>query len=73
VDGIFFVVDSADKERLSIVQEVLMELVKNPVLRTREIPLIILANKQDLTPNAIEEDDLKRIVQLDTLKSLSKL
>jgi GTPase SAR1 family protein len=45
VDGIFFVVDSADKERLSIVQEILMEMSKHAVLRAREIPVIVLANK----------------------------
>jgi hypothetical protein len=39
------VVDSADKERLSIVQEILMEMAKHSVLREREIPLIVLANK----------------------------
>lgn len=45
VDGIFFVVDAADRDRLSIVQEIVTEMAKNPVLRQREIPLIVIANK----------------------------
>ena len=48
VDGIFFVIDSADRERLPVCQEVLMELVRHPGLARRAIPLVILANKQDL-------------------------
>ena len=72
VDGVFFVVDTADRDRLSIVQEVLMEMAKHPNLRDREIPFIILANKQDLKGH-VDEEDLKIIVQLNTLKSVSKL
>ena len=64
--------DSADRDRLSIVQEILMEMAKHPNLRDREIPFIILANKQDLKSH-IDEEDLKIIVQLTSLKSISKM
>ena len=72
MDGIFFVVDTADRDRLSVVQEVLLEMVKHPLLRSRDIPFVVLANKQDL-PNRVEEDDLRKIIQVDMLKSISSL
>jgi signal recognition particle receptor subunit beta len=49
-----------------------MEMAKHPNLRNRDIPFIILANKQDL-PGRIDEEELKLIVQLNSLKSVSKL
>jgi len=55
------VVDSADRTRLSIVQELLMEMAKHPILGRREIPVIVLANKQDIQ-GAVEEEDLKKII-----------
>ena len=65
-------VDTADRDRLSIVQEVLMEMAKHPSLRDREIPFIILANKQDLKGH-VDDEDLKIIVQLNSLKSITKM
>ncbi len=72
VDGIFFVVDTADRDRLSIVQELLMEMAKHPNLRDRQIPFVILANKQDLHGH-VDEEDLKVIVQINMLKTVSKM
>ena len=57
VDGIFFVMDAADRERLSICAEVLQELVRHPGLARRALPLCILANKQDVQ-GAIAEQEL---------------
>ena len=54
VDGIFFVIDCADRDRISIANEVLLEIARPPGLARRDIPLIILANKQD-AENAIDE------------------
>ena len=54
VDGIFFVIDCADRDRISIANEVLLEIARHPGLARRDIPLIILANKQD-AENAIDE------------------
>ena len=42
-----FVVDCTDKERLSIVQEVLENMATHHNLEKRKIPFLILANKQD--------------------------
>ena len=48
VDGIFFVVDASDYERLSVAQEVLQEMARHPCLHGRELPFVIISNKQDL-------------------------
>lgn len=61
VDGIFFVVDTADRERLSVVQEILLQIAKHPGLRDRRIPFIILANKQDLD-DAVDELMLRKVL-----------
>ena len=45
VDGILFVVDCADKDRLPLVVEVLEEMARHPGLAGRKIPFLICANK----------------------------
>ena len=40
-----FVVDSTDKDRLSIIVEMLEEMARHPGLKNRRIPFLILANK----------------------------
>ncbi|TNV75364.1 hypothetical protein FGO68_gene13769 [Halteria grandinella] len=72
VDGIFFVVDTSDRARLSVVQEVLFEIAKHPLLRTRSIPFVVLANKQD-HPDRVEEDDIRKILQVDLLKGMTQM
>ena len=47
VDGIIFVVDASDHDRIPIVAEVLELMSCHPNLLRRKIPFIILANKQD--------------------------
>jgi hypothetical protein len=64
-DGLIFVVDSADIPR---VDEAAMELHK--VLREEElekIPLLVLANKQDL-PSAFPRDELATRLSLHAIK-----
>ena len=46
VDGVIMVIDSADVERMKIVQDELSKIVVEPGLET--VPILILANKQDL-------------------------
>ena len=70
VDGIFFVVDASDFERLSVAQEVLQEMVRHPALADRSIPIVILSNKQDL-PNKVDELQLRQILQVERLKVLN--
>jgi ADP-ribosylation factor protein 1 len=50
IDGIIFVVDSSDQERISQAQEELQKLFNEDQLRTASV--LVLANKQDL-PGAL--------------------
>ena len=47
-------------------------MARHPSLVDRKIPFLILANKND-SPDAIEEGELRKIVQLDKLKSISTM
>ena len=71
MDGIFFVVDAGDFERLSVAQEVLQEMARHPGLSGREIPLVILSNKQDLN-DKVDELQLRQILQVERLKALNQ-
>ena len=72
VDGVFFVVDSTDQDRLQIVQEMLEEMAKHPGFVGRQIPFIIVNNKTDC-PEAMDDQELRKYVQMDKLKSLNYL
>ena len=62
VSGVVYVIDSTDKERLTVVKQTIHEFLKHPLLRKK--PVVFLANKQDL-PNALAKDQLKRLLALD--------
>lgn len=72
VDGIFFVVDSSDHERISINQEILHEMARHPGLANRNIPFIIMGNKQD-DDKALPEVQLRRALQVDRLKTMNDM
>lgn len=66
-DGIIFVVDSADLERMD---EAAMELQK--VLKEEElerVPLLVFANKQDLVPRALPIDQVAEKLALHAIKT----
>ncbi len=65
-DGIAFVVDSSDRDRLEIVRSELHTLMSHKELVGK--PFLILANKQDL-PNAASRSELQTILKLETVKS----
>ena len=76
MDGIFFVVDASDTKKLGVAQEVLHEMVRHPALANREIPLCILANKQDIDishelgghgDKNIDSVEMRNIMQVDKL------
>ena len=48
VDGIVFVVDSADRMRIPVAAEELRALLGDEGVKTRGVPVLIMANKQDL-------------------------
>jgi len=72
VDGIFFVVDTADLERLSIVQELIELIIEDPFLKERRIPFVIVANKQDKL-QAYDEMHLRKFLGIDKMKHRNKL
>ena len=47
-------------------------MAMHPNLKKRNIPFIIIANKQDM-PNAADDNDLRKYFQLDYLKTLNDL
>lgn len=63
-DGIVFVVDSVDEERL---EEAKMELLKTALLpENKNVPILVLANKQDL-PGAKEAKEIASFLGLNDL------
>lgn len=46
VEGVIFVVDSSDRKRIEIVKENLKRILSEDTLKG--VPLLVLANKQDL-------------------------
>ena len=45
--GIIFVVDSSDKLRIVVAKDELDMLLKNPEIQSRNIPILLFANKMD--------------------------
>ncbi len=67
--GIVFVIDAADRDRFEEVKEELWKhVIKNP--DTERIPILILANKQDL-PNAADEGEIVVSLDLNRVKDRS--
>ncbi|KAH3863736.1 hypothetical protein DPMN_026734 [Dreissena polymorpha] len=60
-DGIIYVVDSTDKERLEEAKIELVKLLKSP--ETFGLPVVILANKQDL-PESLEKYEIEKSLGL---------
>lgn len=69
-DGIIFVVDSCDKERLEEARLELHRIMSTPDNATT--PLLVIANKQDL-PDATGPEELKSILNLSDLRQLHHL
>ena len=65
VDGLIFVVDSNDRDRLSIVKEELMKILVEPGLEG--VPILIMANKQDVE-GAADVDEIVKHLGIDDLK-----
>lgn len=61
VDCIVFVLDAADAQRLSSARKELHRLLEDSALATT--PLLVCANKVDLTPHLSEEEVIKGCVQ----------
>lgn len=61
-DGIIFVVDSTDKERLEEAKIELIKILKSP--ETQGLPVVVLANKQDL-PGSVDSSDVEKLLTKD--------
>lgn len=64
-DGLIFVVDSADKERMQEAQDELQAILSDDTMRG--VPVVIIANKQDL-PGALSCAEVAKRLALDQLK-----
>lgn len=63
-DGIVFVLDSVDVERMEEAKMELIRTVKSP--ENASVPILVLANKQDL-PGAREPKELEKLLGLSEL------
>ena len=54
-EGIIFVVDASDKDRMADAKEEMWGILKDDA--ASKVPMLVYANKQDL-PNALKFDDL---------------
>jgi small GTP-binding protein len=66
--GIVFVIDSADRARIATCGEELAQLLREEELE--RVPLIILANKQDL-PDAMRPDEISQQLALSQIQNRS--
>ncbi|KAL8424690.1 hypothetical protein Efla_006475 [Eimeria flavescens] len=65
-DGLVWVVDSADRERMHTCRDELHGLLKEE--RLAGVPVLILANKQDV-PSALSPADVRQELELDSMAS----
>lgn len=65
-DGVIFVVDSADRERIPEAREELMRVLDTQEMK--HVPLVVIANKQDLR-GALDTDQLSKWLGLNDMHS----
>ena len=62
-----FVIDSSESERLNITKDIIQDLLKEPLLKKRNTPIVFILNKQDKV-NALEKEVLIEALGLDSMK-----
>ena len=67
VDGIFFIVDATDHQRLSIVQEMLTYISQDTLLRNSSIPFLIIFNKMD-HKDALSSKEMLDFIEFNEIK-----
>ena len=67
VDGIFFMVDATDHERLSIVQELLTFIPQDPLLKDTNMPILVVFNKMDWE-NALSSKEILEFIEFNDIK-----
>ncbi|CAF0761933.1 unnamed protein product [Adineta ricciae] len=68
-DGLIFVVDSSDADRMNEAREELHGILSSPEMST--VPVVILANKQDL-PMAMKPADIVQKLDMNSLRGKHK-
>ena len=68
VDGVIFVVDSADRVRMAVAEDELNILLKE--IKERQIPILFFANKQDLA-NSLSSSDVSETLKLHEITNKS--
>eukprot|EP01006_Ploeotia_vitrea_P002273 TRINITY_DN106980_c0_g1_i1.p2 TRINITY_DN106980_c0_g1~~TRINITY_DN106980_c0_g1_i1.p2 ORF type:complete len:177 (+),score=92.64 TRINITY_DN106980_c0_g1_i1:113-643(+) len=64
--GIIFVIDSADKFRMSVVKDELAQMLSHPEIVKKDIPVLFFANKKDLA-DAMTAAEVSKIIELDRI------
>ena len=64
VDGIIFVIDGTDVGRMHIIKNLIQDLDKN---LEKNIPVIFMVNKQDITDKSLNIEQVKNIIEIDRM------
>ena len=67
VDGIFFVVDATDHERLSIVGELLNFISQDVLLKDSNMPFLVIFNKMDKR-GALSSKEMLNFIEFNEIK-----
>ena len=67
VQGIIFVVDSADTVRMCVVEDELKTLFSHTEISSKKIPILFLANKMDL-PKSLDPHEMSSTLKLDQIR-----
>eukprot|EP00033_Pygsuia_biforma_P001421 GCRY01001605.1.p1 GENE.GCRY01001605.1~~GCRY01001605.1.p1 ORF type:complete len:177 (+),score=19.76 GCRY01001605.1:244-774(+) len=68
VQAIIFVIDSADRIRICVAKDELLNMLNHPDVKNTKIPILFLCNKMDLK-NAMEPVDIVQAFDLDEVCS----
>ncbi len=68
VDGIIFVIDVSDKMRVVVAKEEIDLMLNHPELKTRNIPILVFANKIDVK-NGSSVGEIKCELELDRVRN----
>ncbi|VDP86231.1 unnamed protein product [Schistosoma mattheei] len=69
-EAIIYVIDISDELRLTVVEDEFQQLLKHPDICNRRIPILLFANKMDLS-NSITVKEIVKILGLEQLRNKS--
>lgn len=68
VNGVVFVVDASDRDRISCAKDELEALLLHPDLRKRHISLLLLLNKMDVEEKTMSPSEMETVMRLKYLQ-----